>query len=69
MHEKRAMKYTEDISQRIQINGVNIERLLHVKFKDAFSEEDRRQEIFTKFFKQYYFSNDECAKFGVQHVG
>ena len=49
MHEQRAMRFTFD-EPRILINGINFDSLLHLKFKDAFTEEQRRHKDFTKFF-------------------
>ena len=60
--------------EKILINGVNFESLLHVKCKDVFTVEDRRHEDFTKFFKRYdykderNFDSDEVWKWGVQHM-
>ena len=68
MHEQRAMRVAMSESG-ILINGVNCESLLNVKFKDAFTEEDRRREVFTKFFKRFYLSNDNSTLFGVKHMG
>ena len=57
MHEQRAMTITLDRGETgmiLLINGVNFDELLHVNTKYTLTEEDRRHEDFTKFFKQCY---------------
>ena len=65
MHDHRAMRFTFDQDKHeLKINGVSFMRLLHVEDKEetslvAFTEEERNQEDFTKFYKRFNDENDE----------
>ena len=70
MHEHRAMRFTLDEDKdedELKINGVNYQRLIHVEDKEetkgealvAFTEEERNQEDFTKFYQRFNNKNDE----------
>ena len=43
----------------ILINGVKFEKLIHLNFKDPFTEEERNHEDFSKFYRRIISEDDE----------
>ena len=53
------------------INGINFNGLVDVKNKNkvaVFTEEDRRHESFSQFFKRYFVNEEQFMKYGLQHM-